>query len=161
MSTRTRWTQAALAGLGVLLTTIWPVLVIWWAGASGSLGDLTQMHALGPGLIYVLVLAVLASRLMARALRWVDRQPGRAPADAWGAYALALGVYSLALTLVPIPLYLLLLGDENQSLSDRFWLIAAMWVGGNLLAAAGGVSAGRALLVGRRGARGRQPTQET
>jgi hypothetical protein len=78
---------------------------------------------------------------MARAMRWADRRPGRAAADAWGAYAPALGVYSLALILVPIPLYLLLLGDEGQALSGRYLLILAMWDGGNLLAAKAGRTA--------------------
>ena len=155
MSTRSRRTQSALAGVGVLLATMWPILAIWWAGASGSLGDLSQIQTVAPGFAYGLILAALAAGLMSRALRWVDGHPSRVPGDAWGAYALALGVYSLALTLVPIPLYLLLLGDEGQSLADRFWLIATMWVGGNLLATAAGVGAGRRLLVGRRKPQGR------
>jgi hypothetical protein len=149
MTARSRRIQSALAGLGGFLVTIWPVLLIALAGASGSVGDLSQVHSLGVGVLYAIGIGLGAGWLMDHALRWVATTADRRTGDAWGAYALALGVYTFVLTAVPALIYLALLGDEDRSLHDRFWVIAAVWVGGNVLAAILGALAGALLLRGR------------
>lgn len=154
MTARARRIQAILAGLGAFLVDVWPVLLIAWAGASGSVGDLSEVPTLGIGLTYGILIGVLAGWLMNRALVRASRSPWLRPADAWGAYALAMGLYTLGLTLVPALIYGLLLTDENMSLRGRFWLIALLWIGGHVAAAAISVLAASVLL-------GREPTPST
>jgi len=138
--------QAAAAGVGVLLVDVWPVLLIWRAGASGSVGDLSEVRMLGVGLATSTCLALLAAWLMSRALVRTEASPRLVAADVWGAYALAIGVYTLALTLTSGLMYLLLLTDENQSLRSRFWLIVTLWVAGRVTAVLVSVGSASALL---------------
>jgi len=149
MSPRRRLAHAVVAGLGVFLVDLWPLLLIWRAGASGSVGDLSEVRFLGVGFAYAIGLAVLTGRLMAAALRRAERSPELGRLDPWGAYALGVGVYNLALTAVPALIYLLLLTDENQSLRARSWLLYLLWVGGHVGAAVVALLAARGFL-GRR-----------
>jgi hypothetical protein len=134
------------AGIGVFAVDMWPVLLIWWAGSSGSVGDLSQVRFLGISTLYAAGLAALSGRLMAVALERAEASPRLARLDPWGAYALGIGVYELALTAVPAIMYGLLLADENQSLRSREWLVHLLWIGGHLAAALLGFAAARALL---------------
>ena len=146
MSRRSLRLQAVLAGIGVFLVDIWPVLLVWRAGASGSVGDLSEVRFLGVGLVFAVLLGVGAGWLMVRALRRAVISPDVGRLDPWGAYALGVGVFNLALTAVPAVMYALFLVDENQSLRSREWLVMLMWVGGQTLAVALAVGAARALL---------------
>jgi len=149
MSPRIRLVHAIAAGLGVLFVDVWPLLLIWRAGASGSVGDLSEVRFLGVGFAYSIGLAALCGRLMAVALRRAERSPELGRLDPWGAYALAIGVYNLALTAVPALIYALLLTDENASLRNRSWLVYLLWVGAHVAAAVVAVLAARGFL-GRR-----------
>ena len=146
MTDRSVRLQGALAGAGVFLADIWVVLLIWWAGASGSVGDLSELDLVGPGLLTAVVIAVACGWLMTVALRRAACSPGLGRLDPWGAYALGLGTYNLLLTAVPGIIYALLLTDENQSLRSRMWAVDLLWAGGHLAAAALSVLAARALL---------------
>lgn len=138
-----------LAGVGVFAVDTWPLWLIWRAGASGSVGDLSGVRLVWVGVAYSVALAVVAGRMMMSALRRAERSPGLGRLDPWGAYAVGVGVYNLALTAVPAIMYALLLGDENASLRDRFWLISLLWIAGHVGAAVVAVLAARGLL-GRR-----------
>lgn len=146
MTNRSRRWQAAAAGVGAFLVDVWPVLLIWWAGTTGSVGDLSEVRFLGVGLVYAAALAVFVGWLMSVTLRRAAASPELAPLDPWGAYALGIGVYNLMLTAVPALIYGLLLADENQSLRSREWLVYFLWVGGHLVAIVLAVGAARALL---------------
>lgn len=145
MTERSRLVQSTAAGLGVFVVCVWPVVLIWRAGRSGSVGDVAELRLLGIGLVYSVVLAVLAGRSMHRALT-APRAPGSGRLDPWGAYALGVGVFVLALTAVPAVVWVLLVADEHQSLRSREWRIVAVWVVGHLGAAGLGVAAARTLL---------------
>jgi hypothetical protein len=132
--------------LGVLLVDAWPLVLIWRAGASGSVGDLSEVRLLGVGLATSTCLGLLAAWLMQRALLRAAASPRLVTGDVWGAYALAIGIYILSLTLASGLMYLLLLADENQSLRSRFWLIAAVWVTGRVAAVLVSVGSAAALL---------------
>ena len=146
MNDRSLRLQSAGAGVGVLAVCVWPVVLIWRAGRSGSVGDLSELRLLGFGLVYSVGLAVIAARLMHRALAMAARSSSLGRLDPWGAYALGVGVFTLAITAVPWILLLLLDSDENQSLRSRQWLIDVLWVAAHLGAAALGVVAARVVL---------------
>lgn len=146
MSEGSRHVQAVVAGLGVVVVDAWPVLLVWRAGASGSVGDLSEVSLLGVGLVISVCLGLLGWWLMERALRRAASSARVATGDVWGAYALALGVYTLALTVASGLMYVLLLTDENESLRSRFWLIAAVWLVGRVAAVLAAVGSARALL---------------
>ena len=146
MSATSHRLQVAAAGAGVVLVDSWPVLLIWRAGASGSVGDLSEVSLLGVGLAVSVALGVLAAWLVLSALGRAARSSRLVSADVWGAYALAIGVYTLALTLASGLMYALLLTDENQSLRSRFWLIVALWVAGRVGAVLLGIGSAAALL---------------
>ena len=149
MSDRARSVHGVLAACGVLLVEVWPLLLIWRAGASGSVGDLSEVRFVGVGAAYSVTLAVFAGWLMTVALRRAEWSPRLGRFDPWGAYAVGIGVYNLALTAVPAIMYALLLSDENTSLRDRSWLVYALWAGGHVAAAVVAVLAARGFL-GRR-----------
>jgi len=149
MSPRRRHVHAVVAGLGAFFVELWPLLLIWRAGASGSVGDLSEVRFLGLAFAYAIGLAVLSGRLMATALCRAERSPELGRLDPWGAYALGVGVYNLALTAVPALIYLLLLTDENASLRDRSWLLYLLWVGGHVGAAVVALLAARRFLGSR------------
>ncbi len=146
MKQRTHVLAGVAAGIGVFLIEIWPVALVWWAGASGSVGDFSELRLFGVSLIYSAVVAAGSGFIMMRALRWADHTPGVGRFDPWGAYAIAIGVYNLALTAVPAIMYGLLLIDENKALRDRELLVYGIWFSGNLTAIAIALLAGRALL---------------
>ena len=146
MTDRSRRWQAVAAGIGAFLVDIWPVLLIWSAGASGSVGDLSEIRFLGVGLVSAIALAVFVGWLMAVTQRRAAASPGLGRLDPWGAYALGVGVYNLVLTAVPALAYGLLLADENQSLRSREWLVYLLWIGGHLVAVLLAIGAARALL---------------
>ena len=135
MSPSSRVVQAVLAGAGVILVQLWPSLAAWWAAGSGSAGDMSEAPILAVGLIWALVLGVLAGWAMARTLDRVagDHEVGRL--DPWAAYALGLGTYGLAITALTAITLVLLLTDENQSLRSREWMLVAGWASAHLLAA--------------------------
>lgn len=149
MSARTRVVHGVLAGLGVFLVDVWPLLLIWRAGASGSVGDLSEARFLGVGIAYSVALAAFCGWLITVALRRAEWSPELGRLDPWGAYAVGIGVYNLALTAVPAIMYGLLLTDENMSLRDRSWLVYTLWVTGHIGAAIVAVLAARGFL-GRR-----------
>lgn len=138
--------QGVLAGIGVFLVDVWPVLLIWHAGASGAVGDLSELQFLLVGVIFSLILSTLIGWMMTRALIRSAVSPGLGRLDPWGAYALGIGVYNLALTAVPALMYALLLADENKSLRERSWLVYLLWIGGHIVAALIGVLVARVLL---------------
>ncbi len=146
MSRLSRSLQAIAAGVGAALVDVWPVLLIRRAGASGSVGDLSEMLLLGVGLVVSASLGLLAGWLVYQALGRAEVSTRLVVGDVWGAYALAIGVYTVALTLSSGLMYLLLLTDENQSLRARFWLIAVLWVVGRVVAVLVAIGSGRALL---------------
>ena len=146
MSRRSLLAHGVVAGIGVFLVDVWPVLLIWWAGASGSVGDLSELRFLGVGLVWAAVLAVLAARVM---MRWLHRAAGSADLgrlDPWGAYALGVGVYNVALTAALALTWGLLLVNENQSLREREWSVVLLWAGGRLASAAVAYASARGLL---------------
>ena len=149
MSSRRRLAHGVVAGLGVFLVDVWPLLLIWRAGASGAVGDLSEMRFLGVGVAYSIGLAVLSGTLMIIALRRAEASPGLGRLDPCGAYALGIGVYNLALTAVPALIYWMLLTDENESLRSRSWLLYLLWVAGHVGAAVVALLAARGFL-GRR-----------
>jgi cytochrome bd-type quinol oxidase subunit 2 len=153
VTARSRLLQSVVAGVGALLVCIWPVLLTWRAGASGSVGDLSEVRFLGLGIVYSLGLAVLAGRLMHGALTAARTAAHLRPLDPWGAYALGLGVFTLTLSALLGLILLLLLTDEDQSLRSREWLVYLLWIAGHLGAAALAVAAARALLRSPRSAR--------
>lgn len=146
MTERSLRVQGVLAGVGVFLVDVWPVLLVWRAGASGSVGDLSEVRFLGVGVAFSVLLAIATAWLMARALRHAAASPALGNLDPWGAYALGVGVFNLALTAVPAAMYGLLLADENQSLRSREWLVFLLWIGGQAAAVVIAVVAARALL---------------
>jgi hypothetical protein len=140
--------RAAVGGIVAFLITVWPVLLIGWAASTGSAGDLPAGSTLVVGLSCAALVGGIAGVSLGRALRRTDASR---TLDAWGAYAAGLGVYVLALTVLPIALGALP-ADEGESVASRFWLLAALWVAGHVLAAALGVGAGAAVLSrGRKG----------
>ena len=88
----------------------------------------------------------MAGFLMTRSLELAETAPRLGRLDPWGAYALGIGTYNLALTAVPAVMYALLLADENQSLRSKEWLVLLLWVGGHIAAALIAYGAARALL---------------
>lgn len=149
MSPRARMVHGVSAAGGILLVEVWPLLLIWRAGASGSVGDLSEVRFLGVGLAYALTVAALGGWAMTVALRRAEWSPRLGRLDPWGAYAVGIGVYNLALTAVPAIMYALLLSDENESLRDRAWLVYVLWIVGHVGAGIVAVVAARAFL-GRR-----------
>jgi hypothetical protein len=146
MSRRSRIVQGLAAGIGVFLVDMWPVFLIWWAGTSGSVGDLSHVRFLGVSTLYAVGLGALAGWSMTLALDRAQASTKIGRLDPWGAYALGIGVYELALTAVPAIMYGLLLADENKSLRSREWLVYLLWIGGHVVAAAVSFAAARALL---------------
>jgi hypothetical protein len=146
MTPRRRAVHGLLAGIGLFLIDVWPLLLIWRAGASGSLGDLSELQFLSIGLVYSVGLAVIAGRMMSAALHRVDGSLQVGRLDPWGAYATGIGVYNLAVAAVMGIMLLLLLNGEGQSLQDRFWLAVLLWIVGHVAAAAVAIAAARALL---------------
>lgn len=146
MSRRSRVVQGVAAGIGVFLVDMWPVALIWWAGTSGSVGDLSQVRFLGVSTLYAIGLGVLAGWFMTIALDRAQASTKIGRLDPWGAFALGIGVYELALTAVPAIMYGLLLADENKSLRSQEWLVYLLWIGGHLAAAAVSFAAARAVL---------------
>ncbi len=145
--TRTRRAiHGVLAGTGMFLIDVWPLVLIWRAGASGSLGDLSELQFLGAGLVYSFGLAVIVGRMMSGALQQVDGSVQIGRLDPWGAYATGIGVYNLALTAGMGIMLLLLLNGEGQSFQDRFWLVALLWIVGHIAAAVVAIAAAQALL---------------
>jgi hypothetical protein len=142
------------AGIGAFLVDVWPVLLIWRAGTSGSVGDLSEVRLLGVGVAYAAGLAVLVGWTMTVALRRAEHSPQLGRLDPWGAYAVGIGVYNLALTAVPALMYALLLSEENSSLRDRAWLVYLLLFGGRVGAAVVAFLAARGFL-GRRLVRSR------
>lgn len=158
MRTPSHLLAGVLAGIGVFLVETWPLALIWWAGESGTVGDFSQLRFLGVSLLVSIVVAAAAGWSMIVALRWAGTTPDVGRLDPWGAYATAIGVYSLALTAVPAILYLLLLTDEDKTLRSREWLAAALWIGGSAAAVVVSFLAGRWLLMGGRRHAGRPGT---
>lgn len=155
MTSRSTIIQGVAAGVGVFLVDIWPVVLIWRAGASGSVGDLSEVRFLGVSTLYSAALGALVAWLMIKVLPLAAASPRHGRLDPWGAYALGIGVYELALTAVPAIMYGVLLVDENKSLRDREWLVDLLWIGGHLLAALISLLAARALLGRELSASGR------
>lgn len=149
MTARRRLVHGVLAGIGVFVVDVWPLLLIWRAGASGSVGDLSEIRLLGVGAVYSVGLAMVVGRLMVVALLRAERSPQLGRLDPWGAYAIGIGVYNVALTAVPAIMYALLLSEENASLRDRSWLVYLLWVCGHVAAAVVALLAARGFL-GRR-----------
>jgi hypothetical protein len=153
MTSRSVALQAGAAGVGLFLVDVWPAVIIWRAGASGSVGDLREVHFVGLGLAVSVAVAVAGGWAMSRALDTAQRTPGLAPLDPWGAWALGVGVYSVALIVVPAVVFAVVLAEENDALADRTALIDLLWVGGHALAAVPAFLAAWALLVWRRSPR--------
>lgn len=130
----------------VLLVTISPVLLVAWAGASGSVGDLSQVEILPVGVALAVVLAVVAGIATSRAFVRVDADPTRGTLDGWAAFVLGLGAYILILTLVPMVITKMMLPGETESLDDRLVWIGLVYVGGHVLAVVVGVWTGSAFL---------------
>ena len=146
MSRTRRAIHGVVAGIGMFLIDVWPLVLIWRAGASGSLGDMSELQFLGAGLVYSFGLAVIVGRMMSAALQRAGGSVQIGRLDPWGAYATGIGVYNLALTAGMGIMLVLLLNGEGQSFQDRFWLVALLWIVGHIAAAVIGIAAARALL---------------
>ena len=83
---------------------------------------------------------------MTVALRRAEHSPQMGRLDPWGAYAVGIGVYNLALTAVPAIMYALLLSEENALLRDRAWLVCLLLFGGRVGAAVVAFLAARGFL---------------
>jgi len=137
----------------VCLVDLWPVILVWRAGAAGSVGDLSTVRLLWVGVAYAVAVGVLAGGVMKRALdESASFTVGRL--DPWGAYALAVGVYNLALTAAAGLGFWILLGDENAALARNEWKLFLLWFAGRVLAAALALATARFVL----GRRHRHPT---
>ena len=128
MSERSRLVQSIVAGVGVFGVCVWPIVLIWRAGTSGSVGDLSELRFAGFGLAYSIALAVVAGRLMQHALERSSASGPNGRLDPWGAYALGVGVFTVTITAIPGIMFLLLVTDEDMSLRSREWLITLLWV---------------------------------
>ena len=146
MSARSIRLQAIAAGLGAALADVWPVLLIWSAGASGSVGDLRQVRLLWVGLAWSALLGLVAGWCMAWALPRAEASPRLGRWDPWGAWATGLGTYLLAVTVLAAATYGVLLVDEDQSLRSREPLVLVGWVAGHAAAAAVALAAARGVL---------------
>lgn len=146
MSARARRIAAVFAGLGVLAVIVSPLILLWWGGSSGSIGDLREIEFLAPALGVALGVSVLAGYVMERALRLPENDPAMGRNDPWAAYFVGLAVLSLGLTLIPALGLLILLPDENAPLGSRVTLFELMWVGGTVLVVVLSFVAGRAVL---------------
>lgn len=132
-----------------------PALLIWWSGANGSLGDLSEIELLGVGLAIAAVSGAAAAGLMGRALALAERDPLVGRLDPWAALFVGVTVLAVAVAVVPAVGLLLLLPDEDTPLGARVHWLEAVWVGGFLLASSVAVVAARAVL--RREHRRRAP----
>jgi len=137
------------AGLIVFVVTMLPVLLIGFAGASGSFGDLAEVDVLLGGFGLAAVIGVFAGWLMGHALDRVDAA-GRSRLDAWAAFFIGLALFIFLITLIPAVIVLGLFPDENQPISNRIGWIYFVWVGGYALATLAGAFVGR-LFLGRGG----------
>lgn len=146
MTARSVRLQALAAGAGTAAADLWPVLLIWSAGASGSVGDLREVRLLGVGVAWSLVLGVLSGLAMAWALPRAAAAPRLGRWDPWGAWAAGLGTYLLAVTAIAAATYGLLLVDEDQALRSRETALLVGWVVAHLLAAAAAFAVARAVL---------------
>lgn len=152
MTRAQRW-QAVLGGLGAFLVTVWPPVLVAWAAASGSLGDVPAGWVLAIGGACAVLIGAAAGVALARGLAIAGRSRERSVAEVWAGYVLGMGVYVALLTAMPFLVHLLFLAEEGQPLADRFWLTAVLWVVSHLVSAAGGLLAGAALVRPRGGAR--------
>lgn len=148
-----RW-QAALGGLGAFLVTVWPPVLIAWSAASGALGDVPAGWVLSIGGACSALIGAAAGVAVARGLVIADRSRERSAAEVWAGYLLGLGVYIVLLTALLFLVPMLIPAEEGQPLADRFGLAALLWVASHLMAAAGGLMAGAALVRPRGAVRG-------
>lgn len=142
----TRVVQGVLAGTGVTVMQLWPSIAAWWAGQSGSAGDLSENPILAVGVLWALVLGIMAGRIMVRLLANTPKDPNAGRLDPWAAYALGVGTYGLAITALYAITLGLLLTDENQSLRSREWLVLLGWAAGHVVAALAAYRATTAVL---------------
>lgn len=146
MTARATHTLGGLsAGLIVFVVTVLPVLLIGFATASGSFGDLSEVELLFGGLLLAVVVGIVAGWLMIRAL---DRTAAerRSPLDAWAAFFVGLALFIFLITLIPAIILLGLFPDENQSIDTRVGWIYVVWIGGYAVAALAGALIGRQFL---------------
>jgi hypothetical protein len=148
-STRRRAAQAAAGGI-VFAVVSMPALMIWWAGSNGSLGDLSEIELLGVGLVIALGAGAIAMNLVGRALDLAACDPRVGSRDPWAALFVATIILSITATLVPAIGLLVLLPDENTPLGSRVHWLAAVWLGGCLLAGAISIWGARKVLVRHR-----------
>ena len=148
--TRRALSQVA-AGLCVLVAMCAPALLLWWAGAEGSIGDLSELELLTTGLIVAGCAAIVAAVLMGRALDIADADPEVGRLDPWAALFVAAAVLGSVVAIVPATTLVLLLPDEDSSIGPRMHWVAVAWVVGAAISAAASLWAGRAVL--RRGRR--------
>ena len=146
MSGRSRLAQSTAAGIGAALADVWPVLLIWSAGASGSVGDLRELRLLGVGVAWSVVLGVLSGLAMAWALPRAAAAPHVGRWDPWGAWAAGLGTYLLVVTAIAAAGYGVLLVDEDQALRRREPALLVGWVVAHVLAAAAAFGVARSVL---------------
>lgn len=133
------------AGLIVFVVTMLPVLLIGFASASGSFGDLAEVDVLLGGFGLAAVIGVVAGWLMGHALDRVDAA-GRSGLDAWAAFFIGLALFIFLITLIPAVIVLGLFPDENQPISNRIGWIYVVWVGGYALATFAGAAVAKAFL---------------
>lgn len=157
--TTNRRREGIIGALVVFLVTISPVLLVAWAGASGSVGDLGQVEVLPVGVALALVVAVVAGAATSRGFARVDADPACGTLDGWAAFLLGLGAYVLVLTSVPMVITKMMMPGETQSLDDRLGWIGLAYVGGHALAVVVGMWVGGRFL-GRRDASDLEADQE-
>lgn len=122
------------AGSLVFSVLALPAFMIWWAGSSGSLGDLSEIEMLGAGLSVSAASGVLAGVLMGKALDIAARDPTVGRLDPWAALIVGVTVLSVSVTLVPVVGLLSLLPDEDTALRSRTHSLAAIWICGSIVA---------------------------
>ena len=134
MTTSGRRHTGIVGAVIVLAVTLSPVLIVAWAGASGSVGDLDQVEILPAGVVIAMVTAGVAGFATRRGFARVDADPNRGTLDGWAAFVLGLGAYLIVLTCIPLVITKLMMPGETQSLDDRLGWIGLVYVGGHALA---------------------------
>ena len=146
-----RYVAQAAAGTWVLCTLAAPALLLWRAGAEGSIGDLRELELLWTGLVIAVCAAIVAALLMGRAVDLAEGDPAIGDLDPWAALFVGSAILAVVVVLAPAATFIVLQPDEDSSVAEQTRRVAAVWVVGALAAAGLGLVAARAVL--RRGPR--------
>lgn len=127
-----RIVAAAAAGLVTLALTLVPSALLVAIIALGALGE-PEFARLGPATILMFVaVAALTGYLVHRALDrvWADPRTRR-PADVWIAFVAALTILLVGVFLLPVVVVFIAV-DSDHGLSEREFLVNALWFAGHV-----------------------------